>query len=90
MRDGFNILLPKVIVESKYKMICCLESRESKTCEMDMMGKFFVWFLGDFMSNFRIFQSFEEVTIAGEGLQILTHARRAWPLNSESSLRCKT
>ena len=33
-----------------------------------------------------MFYSFGDITIAGEGLQILTYARDLWPLGSEGSL----
>ena len=36
-----------------------------------------------FSSHSRIFHSYGYVTIADEGLQILTYARHAWPLSSE-------
>ena len=32
--------------------------------------------------------SYGDVTITGEGLQILTNARQSWPLSSEGSLEC--
>ena len=38
----------------------------------------------------RDFHSFGDVTIAGEGLQILTYDRLSWPLSSEGSLTCHT
>ena len=41
-------------------------------------------------SHSRIFNSYRDVTITGEGLQILTYARHSWSLNSESSLACQT
>ena len=34
--------------------------------------------------------SYEDVTIADVGLQILTYARQSWPLSSEGSLTCQT
>ena len=37
-------------------------------------------------SHSRIFHSYYYVTITGEGLQILTHARHLWSLSSEGSL----
>ena len=45
----------------------------------------FVW---SFSSHLRIFNSFGDVTIAGEGLQILTYmyARHFWSLSREDSL----
>ena len=36
------------------------------------------------------FHSYGDVTIIGEGLQILTYARHSWPLNSEGSLASHT
>ena len=39
-------------------------------------------------SHSRIFHSYGDVTIAGEGLQILIYARHSWPLSSEGSLAC--
>ena len=42
-----------------------------------------VW---DLSSHSRIFHSYGDVTVVGEGLQILTYARHSWPLSSEGSL----
>ena len=42
----------------------------------------FVWSLS------RIFHSYGAVTIAGEGLRILTYARHSWPLSMEGSITC--
>ena len=36
----------------------------------------------------RICHSYEDVTFAGEGLQILTYSRHSWPLSHERSLAC--
>ena len=47
----------------------------------------FVWSLS---SHSRSFHSYGVVTIANEGLQILTYARHSWPLSSECSLKCHT
>ena len=49
-----------------------------------------VLFVCLFVCLFRIFLSFGYVTIAGEGLQILTFARHSWLLSSEGSLACHT
>ena len=43
----------------------------------------FVW---DLSSHSKFFHSYGNVTIAGEGLQILTYARYLWSLSSEGSL----
>ena len=48
------------------------------------------WLVWDCSSHSRIFHSFGNVTIAGEGLQIVTYARQLWPLSSEGSLTCHT
>ena len=42
----------------------------------------FVWYL----SSLRIFHSYGDVTIAGEGLQIWTYVRHSWPLSSEGNV----
>ena len=47
---------------------------------------FIVLFVWGFSSHSRIFHSYGDVTIDGEGLQILTCARHSWPLSSEGYL----
>ena len=47
----------------------------------------FVWSL---WFHSRIFHSYGDVTIAGEGLQISTYAKHSWPLSSEYSITCHT
>ena len=47
----------------------------------------FIWTLS---SQPRIFHSHGNVTIAGEGLQILTYDRHSWPLSLEGSLTYHT
>ena len=37
-----------------------------------------------------IFHSYGDVTMTGEGLQILTDARHSWPLSTEGFLGCHT
>ena len=51
---------------------------------------FFCFWFFDWSSHWGIFKSYGDVTIAGEGLQILTHVRHSWPLSSEGSLACNT
>ena len=53
-----------------------------------MFRSLFVWWSE--LSRSRIFHSYGDVTIAREGLQILTNARHSWPLSSEGSLTCHT
>ena len=55
-------------------------------------------FWGNFFKTFSVFFKetkmfihwYGDVTISGEGLQILTFTRYSWPLNSEGSLACHT
>ena len=47
----------------------------------------FVW---NISADLRIFHSYGDVTVAGEGLQILTYVRRTWPLSRKGSLACHT
>ena len=54
------------------------------------MKKFFVFFVWVFSSHSRIFHSYGDVTINGEGLQSLTYARHSWPLSCGCSLACYT
>ena len=42
-----------------------------------------------YSSHLRI-HSYGEVTITGEGVQILSYAQHSWPLSSEGSLACHT
>ena len=42
------------------------------------------------LSHSKIFHSIGDVTIVGEGLQILTYARHLWQLSSKGSLACHT
>ena len=48
---------------------------------------FVVWGLS---SHSRMFHSYGDVIMTGEGLQMLTYARHSWPLSSEGSLTCHT
>ena len=43
-----------------------------------------------FLSQSRIHHSCGDVTITGEGVQILTYVRHLWPLSKECSLVCHT
>ena len=43
-----------------------------------------------FFCLFVIFHSYGDVTLADEGLQILTYARLSWPLSNKGSLACHT
>ena len=47
----------------------------------------FAWGLS---ANTRIFHSYGDVTITGEGLQSLNYARHLWPLGSEGTFACHT
>ena len=39
---------------------------------------------------YQSFHSYGDVTITGEGLQVLTYARHSWQLSGEGSLACHT
>ena len=54
-------------------------------CQFVCFVCLFVW---DFTSHLRIFHSYGDVTITGEGLQILTLFWILWSLSSEGSLAC--
>ena len=56
------------------------------------LPKLSIWgfFCSSFSSHSRIFHLFGDVTIAGDGLQILTYVRHLWPLIKEGSLTCHT
>ena len=45
---------------------------------------------GVFSAHSRIFHSFEDFAITGEGLEILNYTRHLWLLGSEGSLACHT
>ena len=47
-------------------------------------------FCGVYRTSLKMFHSYDDVTIAGEGLQILNYARHSWTLSSEGSLMCHT
>ena len=71
--------------------------RETKLCFGSFVLFFFcfVFFLFFFLfwslsSHSKMFHSYGDVNITGEGLQIFTYARHSWPLSSEGSLACKT
>ena len=72
-RVGFKLLSPQ-----NWHFVYCLINLKSEQC-------LFVW---SFSSHSRIFNSFGDVTFAGEGLLILTDARYLRPLSSEGSLGC--
>ena len=69
-------------------MLCCQGkgSFHLKSCRYGYICLFVL----DFKSHSKIFHSYGDVTIAVEGLQILTYAQHSWPLSSEVSLTCYT
>ena len=58
-----------------------------KTIDGWLDGWLVVWSLS---SHSRVFHSYVDVTIAGEGLHILTYGNHLWTLSSESSLTLHT
>ena len=79
-----NLLKIKFKHNDVSKWMCSLEHMDSA---LKCLICLFVWGLS---SHSRIFHSYGDVTITGEGLQILTYARHSWPLSSEGSLACHT
>ena len=63
-------------------------SRGLKNNTHIVMKLLFVCLFWGLSSHSRIFHSYGDVTIADEGLQILTYARHSWSLSSEGSLAC--
>ena len=56
----------------------------------DLASKFVCLFVWGFSSHSWNFHSYGDVTIADEGLQILTYAQYSWSLSSEGSFACNT
>ena len=69
-------------------MLCCKgkDSFHLKSCRYGYICLFVL----DFTSHSKIFHSYGGITIAVEGLQILTYAQHLWPFSSEVSLTCYT
>ena len=56
----------------------------------NLLSNLLFLFVCGFSSHSRIFHLYGDVTITGEGVQILTHTQHSWPLSSEGSLACHT
>ena len=78
----------KYIVVIRY--LVTLQYAISRVCYVHWYPSLFSLFVCGFSSNFRIFHTYGDVTITGEGLQIFTYARHLWPLSREGSLACHT
>ena len=65
-------------------------SRTTRSISTIDTRHFFGLFVWGLTSHSRIFHSYGDVTITGEGLQILTYARHSWSLSREDSLACHT
>ena len=69
----------------------CVKARLFQNLHVTLDWRFcFGHFFGGFSSHWRIFHSYGDIAIAGEGLQTLTYARHSWTLSSEGSLACHT
>ena len=71
----------------------CRTFRHTHLARYNHFGFWFFFvclFLWGLSSYSRIFHSYGDVTITGEGLQILTYAWHSWPLGSKGSLVCHT
>ena len=72
-----------------YKPDFKIEALTTK-CAFIYIILFFGGFVWGFTSHSRIFHSYGDVTITGEGLQSLKYVRHPWSLYSEVSLACHT
>ena len=72
------------------RYLVTLQYAISRVCYVHWYPSLFSLFVCGFSSHLRIFHTYGDVTISGEGLQILTYARHLWPLSSEGSLACHT
>ena len=79
----FNHITPALFFLKREKVVDFINF-----CVCVISKPYFCLFVWSFSSHSRILQSFGDVTIAGEGLQILTYTRHLWPLSSEGSLAC--
>ena len=72
------------------RYLVTLQYAISRVCYVHWYPSLFSLFVCGFSSHLRIFHTYGDVTISGEGMQILTYARHLWPLSSEGSLACHT
>ena len=83
---NYHYLLFTIIHSTNnYECILCI----SQCIYASMHLLVFVFLVWCFSSDFSIFHSYGDVTIAGEGLQIMTCSRHSWPLSIEGSLTCQ-
>ena len=75
-----------VPVSASFLLRCCRYGAKYQMINQSII----CLFVSGFSSHSRFFHSDGDVTIAGEGLQILTYARHSWPLSSEGSLAYQT
>ena len=89
-QDGFmNVAINNKHLHSsqiRYQETCTTKEMLKMSCLLLTLNLLII----TFTSYSRIFHSFGDVTITGEGLQIFTYTRHSWPLSSEGCLACHT
>ena len=85
MTKGWKMHMTRIVSHDNYwPVINIIDRYTLPVKKIQNAGKLIfcllVWALS---SHSRIFHSYGDVTITGEGLQILTYARHSWPLSSE-------
>ena len=82
-QDGFmNVAINNQHLHSsqlRYQEACTTKEMLKMSCLLLTLNLLII----TFTSYSRIFHSFGDVTITGEGLQIFTYTRHSWPLSSE-------
>ena len=73
-----------VVKTSRNRSLCMQKQNHQYVC------LFVCLFVLSLSSNSKIFHPYGDVTISGEGLQIMTYARHSWPLRIEISWACHT
>ena len=83
--DVRAVLFLDIFVVSHWPEICWIKHHQTPRTVMHTM-LFFCLFVWGLLSHMRIFHSYGDVIITGEGLQILTSTRQSWPLSSDGFL----
>ena len=86
---GWDKLNQKEIYQARETYKNCIIVRKI-TMKRNKKGIYFIFCLlvWSFLSNSRIFYAYGDVTISGEGLQIMNYARYLWQFSIDDSLAC--
>ena len=68
-----------------FYLVNCIQYMSYSTFVVSSYRRSVCLFVSGFSSHSKIFQTFIDVTITGEGLQILTYTRHSWLLSSKGS-----